>query len=76
MTLGHRVSMKLRLQLVDQDGNIITTIPLPTYVLRPALQSTINYFALNAPQHIETGDECTISRIFPMKLDQGMVRLG
>ena len=55
---------ELRLQLVDQDGNIITTIPLPTYVLRPALQVPSIILALNAPQHIETGDECTISRIF------------
>ena len=30
---------ELRLQIVDQDGNIISTIPLPTYVLRPALQT-------------------------------------
>ena len=55
---------ELRLQLVDQDGNIITTVPLPTYVLRPALQIPSINLALNAPQHIETGDECTISRIF------------
>ena len=55
---------ELRLQIVDQDGNIITTIPLPTYVLKPALQTPSIMLALNAPQHIETGDECTISRIF------------
>ena len=55
---------ELKLQLVDQDGNIITTIPLPTYVLRPALQTPSILLALNAPQHIETGDECTISRVF------------
>ena len=55
---------ELRLQIVDQDGNIISTIPLPTYVLRPALQTPSIILALNAPQHIETGDECTISRIF------------
>ncbi|MEC7255431.1 MAG: hypothetical protein VXV76_02340 [Candidatus Thermoplasmatota archaeon] len=55
---------ELKLQIVDQDGNIITTIPLPTYVLKPALQTPSILLALNAPQHIETGDECTISRIF------------
>ena len=55
---------ELKLQIVDQDGNIISTIPLPTYVLRPALQTPSMLLALNAPQHIETGDECTISRIF------------
>ena len=55
---------ELKLQSVDQDGNIISTIPLPTYVLRPALQTPSMLLALNAPQHIETGDECTISRIF------------
>ena len=54
----------LRLQVVDQDGNIITTIPLPTYVLKPALQTPSIVLALNAPQRIETGDECTISRVF------------
>jgi len=55
---------ELRMQIVDQDGNIITTIPLPTYVLKPALQTPSITLALNAPQHIETGDECTISRVF------------
>ena len=55
---------ELRMQIVDQDGNIITTIPLPTYVLKPALQTPSIVLALNAPQHIETGDECTISRVF------------
>ena len=55
---------ELRMQIVDQDGNIITTIPLPTYVLKPALQTPSIMLALNAPQHIETGDECTISRVF------------
>ena len=55
---------QLKLQIVNQDGDIITTIPLPTYVLKPALQTPSILLALNAPQHIETGDECTISRIF------------
>ena len=55
---------ELRMQIVDQDGNIITTIQLPTYVLKPALQTPSIVLALNAPQHIETGDECTISRVF------------
>ena len=54
----------LKLQLVDQDGNIITTLELPTYVLKPALQTPTILLALNAPQKIETGDECAISRIF------------
>ena len=55
---------ELRLQMVDQNGNIITTIPLPTYVLIPALQTPSIILTLNAPQHIETGDQCTISRVF------------
>ncbi len=55
---------ELRLQIVDQDGNIITTLPLPTYVLKPALQTPTIQLDLNAPEHIETGDECTISRLF------------
>ena len=55
---------ELKLQIVDQDGNIITTLELPTYVLKPALQTPRIILALNAPQNIETGDECTISRVF------------
>ena len=55
---------ELRLQVVDQNGNIITTLPLPTYVLKPALQTPTIQLDLNAPEHIETGDECTISRLF------------
>ena len=55
---------ELKLQIVDQDGNIITTLDLPTYVLKPALQTPRIILALNAPQNIETGDECTISRVF------------
>ena len=55
---------ELRLQVVDQDGNIITTVQLPTYVLKPALQTPSITLALNAPERIETGDECTISRVF------------
>lgn len=55
---------ELKLQIVDQDGKIITTLELPTYVLKPALQTPTIRLALNAPQNIETGDECTISRIF------------
>ena len=55
---------ELRLQIVDQNGNIITTIPLPTYVLIPALQTPSIILTLNAPQRIETGDQCTISRVF------------
>lgn len=55
---------ELKLQIVDQDGDIITTLELPTYVLKPALQTPTILLALNAPQKIETGDECTISRIF------------
>ena len=55
---------ELSLQVVDQDGNVITTLELPTYVLKPALKIPSILLSLNAPQHIETGDECTISRIF------------
>ncbi len=55
---------ELSLQVVDQDGNIITTLELPTYVLKPALKTPNILLALNAPQRIETGDQCTISRVF------------
>ena len=54
----------LRLEIVNQDGETITTIQLPTYVLRPALKTPQIILDLEAPAWIETGDACTIDRIF------------
>ena len=54
----------LRLEIVNQDGETITTIPLPTYVLRPALKVPQITLGLDAPSWIETDDACTIERVF------------
>ena len=54
----------LRLELVNQDGETITTIQLPTYVLQPALKTPEITLDLEAPSWIETGDSCSIDRIF------------
>ena len=54
----------LRLEIVNQDGEKITTIQLPTYVLRPSLKTPELLLDLQAPTWIETGDACTIVRIF------------
>ena len=54
----------LRLEFVNQDGDIITSIDLPTYVLKPALKTPQIMLDLEAPSWIETGDSCTIDRIF------------
>jgi len=54
----------LRLEFINQDGDKITTIQLPTYVLKPALKTPQLMLDLNAPGWIETGDDCTINRVF------------
>ena len=54
----------LRLEIVNQNGETITTIQLPTYVLRPALKTPQITLDLEAPAWIETGDACTIDRLF------------
>lgn len=54
----------LRLEIVNQDGETITTIQLPTYVLRPALKTPQINLDLDAPAWIETGDACMINRVF------------
>lgn len=54
----------LRLEIVNQNGEIIATIQLPTYVLRPALKTPQIILDLEAPSWIETGDACTIDRLF------------
>ena len=54
----------LRLEFVNQDGNRITSIQLPTYVLTPALKTPQLMLDLDAPIRIETGDSCSINRIF------------
>ena len=54
----------LRLEIVNQDGEKITTVQLPTYVLRPALKTPQLLLDIEAPSWIETGDACTIDRVF------------
>lgn len=54
----------LRLDFINQAGDKITSIQLPTYVLKPALQMPQLMLDLNAPDRIETGDECSIHRVF------------
>lgn len=54
----------LRLEFINQDGNKITTLYLPTYVLKPALKTPQLMLDLDAPGWIETGDDCSIDRIF------------
>tara|TARA_B100000459_G_C8594035_1_gene209014 strand:+ start:1361 stop:2683 length:1323 start_codon:yes stop_codon:yes gene_type:complete len=54
----------LRLEFINQDGNKITSIQLPTYVLTPALKTPQIMLDLDSPTRIETGDSCSINRIF------------
>lgn len=54
----------LRLDFINQAGDKITSIQLPTYVLKPALQIPQLMLELSAPDRIETGDECSIHRVF------------
>ena len=54
----------LRLEFINQDGEIITTLQLPTYILKPALKTPQLMLDLDAPGWIETGDDCSINRIF------------
>ncbi len=54
----------LRLEFINQDGNKITTLQLPNYVLTPALKTPQLMLDLEAPSWIETGDPCSINRIF------------
>ena len=55
---------ELELAIIDESGEEITSIELPTYILTPALKTPRIMLALNAPERIETGDQCTINRIF------------
>ena len=54
----------LRLDFINQDGSKITTLQLPSYVLKPALKTPQITLDLDAPDWIETGDDCSIVRIF------------
>ncbi len=54
----------LRLDFINQDGSKITTLQLPSYVLKPALKTPQILLELNAPDRIETGDNCSIDRVF------------
>ena len=54
----------LRLDFFDRDGDFIATYPLPTFLLRPALQVPLVHLDLDAGQSIQTGETCTINRDF------------
>jgi hypothetical protein len=54
----------LRLDFFDRDGDFIATYPLPTFLLRPALQIPRVNLGLDAAQSIQTGETCTINRDF------------
>jgi len=54
----------LRLDFFDRDGDFIATYPLPTFLLRPALQVPHVHLGLDAAQSIQTGETCTINRDF------------
>jgi len=54
----------LRLEFINQNGDKITTFNLPSYVLKPALKTPQLILDLDAPERIETGDNCTIHRVF------------
>jgi len=55
---------QLSLAVIDESGEEIITFELPSYILKPALNTPRIMLALNAPEKIETGDQCTINRIF------------
>ena len=55
---------ELSLAVINEAGEEITTFELPTYLLKPALKTPRVTLALNAPENIETGDECSVNRIF------------
>ncbi len=55
---------ELSLSIINEAGEEITSFDLPTYMLKPALKTPRIMLALNAPERIETGDQCTINRIF------------
>ncbi len=54
----------LRLDFFDRDGDFIATYPLPTFLLRPALQVPLVRLNLDAGQSIQTGETCTVDREF------------
>ena len=54
----------LRLDFFDRDGDFIASYPLPTFLLRPALQVPKVSLGLDAAQSIQTGETCTINRDF------------
>ena len=55
---------ELSLAVINEAGEEITIFELPTYLLKPALKTPRVTLALNAPENIETGDECSVNRIF------------
>jgi hypothetical protein len=54
----------LRLDFINQDGDKITTLDLPSYILKPALKTPQLILDFDTQDWIETGDDCSINRIF------------
>ena len=54
----------LRLEFINQDGDKITTLDLPSYILKPALKTPQLILDFDTQDWIETGDDCSINRIF------------
>ena len=54
----------LRLDFFDDDGDSIASYPLPTFLLKPALQIPLVDLQLNAASSIRTGEVCEIHRHF------------
>ena len=55
---------RLRLDFNDEDGEFIAAVPLPTFVLTPALRVPTVQLNLDAPGVLQTGERCEITRVF------------
>lgn len=55
---------RLRLDFNDEDGEFIASIPLPTFVLMPALRVPTVQLNLDAAGALQTGERCEITRVF------------
>ena len=54
----------LRLDFFDEDGEFIAAYPLPTFVLKPALQVPQVSLVLESEDALQTGEACEIVRDF------------
>lgn len=54
----------LRLDVFDEDGEFIASIPLPSFALTPALATPFLSLELSTENALKTGEDCEIERIF------------